>query len=306
MDKADKILILGGSGMVGSAVRRELLRQSFCNQLLPTRSELDLTRQQATLDYFDQHRPDYVFLAAAKVGGLFDNNSKRADYMMENLSIQNHVFQAAKLYSPKKLIFMASSCIYPKLCEQPMNESQLFTGSLEETNSPFAMAKLSGLMLAELSQLPWHGIISCSLYGEEDNFNPTTGHVLPGLTVRMLEAKKNNDDTFVIWGSGKPRREFLHVDDMARAVVLSLVTNHPLPPYFNVGAGIDISIEELAKVIAGHLNYTGNFAFDKSKEDGVYQKLLRTQTLEQQGWKPQIPIHDGVARIVNSLKSGER
>lgn len=301
MHKLDKILVLGATGMVGRAVVTELKAQGFLSILTPTHDELNLLRQKDTIEYFLANRPDYVFLAAAKVGGLFDNNTKRADYIFENQSIQTHVFQAAKLAKLKKMIFMASSCIYPKTCAQPMSEDSLLTGKLEETNSPFAISKLSGLILAEASHENWHGIISCSLYGEEDNFDPVSGHVLPGLSVRMLDAKQKQDPFFEVWGSGKPRREFLHVDDMARAVVLALKTDSRLPSYFNVGAGYDISISELAHLIAKKVGYTGTFRFDTSKEDGVFQKLLRSHHLEKLGWSPKVTLDEGVDRIISSL-----
>lgn len=303
MNKDSSILLLGATGMVGRAVVRELRNSGFTQLLTPSHEELDLLRQEDTLSYFSKHKPDYVFMAAAKVGGLFDNNTKRADYIADNLTMQNHVFQAASSFPVKRLLFMSSSCIYPKNCHQPMSEDLLWTGPLEETNSPFATAKLSGLMMAKLSKRPWHGIISCSLYGEDDNFDAESGHVLPGLCLRMLQAKKMNQASFSVWGSGKPRREFLHVEDMARAIVQLFMIDEELPPYFNVGAGIDISIGDLAQLIAQKMNYKGLLVFDPTREDGVYQKLLFSSLLESFGWGPQISLDDGVSRVIHFLQS---
>lgn len=292
--------------MVGRAVVRELKNSGFTQILTPSHEELDLLRQEDTLRYFSKHKPDYVFMAAAKVGGLFDNNSKRADYIAENLMMQNHVFQAVTTFPVKRLLFMSSSCIYPKNCHQPMTEDLLWTGPLEETNSPFATAKLSGLMMAKLSKRPWHGIISCSLYGEDDNFDAESGHVLPGLCLRMLQAKKMNQASFSVWGSGEPRREFLHVEDMARAIVLLFMIDGELPPYFNVGAGTDISIGELAKLIAQKMGYQGELLFDLSRADGVYQKLLSSSFLVHLGWKPQVSLENGVSRVIHFLQTGNK
>lgn len=256
MKKDAKILILGSRGLVGSAITRELKKLGYENLLTPVREELNLLNQQAVLDYFKEHKPNHVFLAAAKVGGIVANNTYRADFIFENLEVQNNVFQAAYENKVDKLLFLGSSCIYPKECPQPMKEEHLLTGPLEPTNEPYAIAKIAGLKLAESFRrqygCKYYSVMPTNLYGINDNYHLNNSHVIPGLIARMKKAMDENQEVFEVWGSGNPRREFLFVDDMARACihVMNYEKEDQLPYLINIGTGKDVSIKELALMIA--------------------------------------------------------
>lgn len=298
MNKNDKILVLGSRGLVGSAIVRELKKQGFENILHPVRPELDLLDQAKTLDYFTKNKPKYVFLAAAKVGGILANNTFRADFIFENLQIQQNVFNAALINKTPKLLFLGSSCIYPKNCPQPIKEEYLLTSELEPTNEPYAIAKIAGLKTVESVRkqygLHWVSVMPTNLYGINDNFDLKNSHVIPGLIARMHLAIQNQDPEFKIWGSGKPRREFLYVDDMARASIFVLQQEKDVPDFMNIGTGTDIEIGELAQLIAKKMNFQGKLAFDSSKPDGTLRKLLDVTKIQALGWKPQTTLDEGL------------
>ncbi len=302
MNKSDVILVLGSRGLVGSALVRELERQGFENILRPVREEVDLLLQSDTLEYFQLNKPKYVFLAAAKVGGIHANNTYRADFIFENLTIQQNVFNACFKTNVERLLFLGSSCIYPKNCPQPIREEYLLTGPLESTNEPYAIAKIAGLKTAEAFKdqygLNYTSVMPTNLYGENDNFHIENSHVIPGLIARMKKAIDNNDTEFKIWGTGKPRREFLHVDDMASACIHIMKFKEEVPSLINVGTGVDIEIGELAAMIAGKLGFKGELTFDTSKPDGTMKKLLDVSRVNSLGWKHQIELSDGLDRAI--------
>jgi GDP-L-fucose synthase len=302
MKTTDKILILGSRGMVGSAILREFKKEGYTHLLHPNRAELDLLRQLDVEEYFQKNRPDYVFLAAAKVGGILANNTYRADFIFENLQIQQNVFNAAFKVKTPHLLFLGSSCIYPKNAPQPLKEEYLLTSPLEPTNEPYAIAKIAGLKSAESFRkqygLHWISVMPTNLYGENDNYDLENSHVIPGLIARMDKAIKNNESEFKIWGTGKPRREFLYVDDMARACIHVLRHNQDGPDFVNVGIGEDIEIGEVAKLIAHKMGYTGNLVFDSSKPDGTMRKLLDVSKIKSLGWEPKISLEEGLDRAI--------
>lgn len=302
MNKTDKILVFGARGLVGSAIIRVLKSQGFENLLTPHRTQLDLLDQKQTHIYFSENKPDYVFMAAAKVGGITANNNYRADFIYENLTIQNNIFGAAHLFPPKRLLFLGSSCIYPKESPQPIKEDYLLTSPLESTNEPYAIAKIAGLKTAESFRRQYgHEFISImptNLYGLNDNFDPNNSHVIPGLIARMSEAKKNNDPTFTVWGSGTPKREFLYVDDLASACVHVMKYKGNLPDWLNVGTGEDISISELTKMISSLIGYEGSIVFDRTKPDGTMRKLLDISRIKSLGWKPEISLEKGLEHAI--------
>jgi GDP-L-fucose synthase len=302
MNKDSKILVLGSRGLVGSALVRELKVQGFKNLLTPVRENLDLLRQQEVENYFESNKPEYVFMAAAKVGGIHANDTYRADFIFENLTIQNNVFGAAHKFTPKRLLFLGSSCIYPKNCPQPMKEEYLLTGELEQTNEPYAIAKIAGLKTAQAMRAQYgHDFISVmptNLYGPNDNFHPENSHVIPGLIARMTEAKKNNDSVFKAWGTGNPRREFLYVDDMAKACMHVMnYEGRDLPDWMNIGTGEDISIKELVYMIKDIVGFEGEIEFDSSKPDGTMKKLLDVSKIGGLGWKASLDISTGLKRV---------
>lgn len=309
MKKSDKILVLGSRGMVGSAIVRVLQSENYLNLLTPSRSELDLSSQRETLDFFMKNKPDHVILAAAKVGGIVANNTFRADYLIENLSIQNNVFEASFKSDVDKLLFLGSSCIYPKNSEQPIKEESLLTGELEPTNEPYAIAKIAGLKLAENYKRQYGknymSVMPTNLFGENDYFHPEKSHVVPGLIARMDEAIKKDQKEFSIWGSGEPRREFLYVDDMAQACVTVLKHEGDLPYFLNIGTGEDISIKELAGIIAKEMGFKGNLVFDTSKPDGMMRKLLDVSKIKSLGWSPKVNIQDGIRKSIEFYRSTE-
>jgi GDP-L-fucose synthase len=298
MNKNEKVLILGSRGMVGSAILRELQKEGFAQILHPVREELNLLRQADVEAYFEKHKPDYVFLAAAKVGGILANNTYRADFIFENLQIQQNVFNAAFKVKTQNLLFLGSSCIYPKNAPQPLKEEYLLTSELEPTNEPYAIAKIAGLKTAESFRrqygLHWISVMPTNLYGENDNYDLNNSHVIPGLIARMDRAIKNNDSEFKIWGTGKPRREFLYVDDMARACIHVMNQGKDVPDFVNVGTGEDIEIREVAQMIAYKMGFKGKLIFDNSKPDGTMKKLLDVSRIQNIGWKHHIQLNEGL------------
>jgi len=293
-----KVLVLGSRGLVGSAITKALKAQGYQNILTPVRSELDLLSQNAVLDYFKENQPEYVFLAAAKVGGIHANDTYPADFIFENLQIQNNVFGAAFKHPVKKLLFLGSSCIYPKECPQPIKEEYLLTGELEKTNEAYAIAKIAGLKMAEYFKkqydCPFFSIMPTNLYGPNDNFHPENSHVIPGLMTRLSKAKEQNDSVFNCWGTGNPKREFMYVDDLAEACIFIMNYEKELPPVINVGTGVDISIKELVHLIKDIVGYTGKIEFDTSKPDGTMRKLLDVSTLRELGWSSKTTLEEGL------------
>lgn len=298
MNKNEKIYVAGHRGLVGSAIIRALQRAGYEKLFYRTHSELDLTKQQTVSEFFAQERPDYVFLAAAKVGGIYANNTFRGEFIYENLMVQSNVVEAARCVGVKRLLFLGSSCIYPRNCPQPMKEEHLLSGPLEYTNEPYAVAKIAGIKLCEAynSQFgtDFVSVMPTNLYGVNDNFDLETSHVLPALLRKVHEAKCQNAPNVVIWGSGTPKREFLHVDDMASAC-LFVMNNVGYNQMVNIGSGEEVSIRELAEVICEVVGYTGSIVYDSSKPDGTPRKLLDTTRLNQLGWKAQIKLKEGLA-----------
>lgn len=297
MNKDATIYIAGHSGMVGSAIWRNLESVGYTNLIGKRSNELDLRSQNAVADFFKENKPEYVFLAAAKVGGIVANNTYRAQFLYENLMIEANVIHESYLHGVKKLIFLGSSCIYPKLAPQPMEESVLLTGSLEPTNEPYAIAKIAGIKLCETyrDQYGCHFIsaMPTNLYGPNDNYDLENSHVIPALIRKFHEAKINGQETVTIWGSGSPKREFLHVDDLARACV-HMMMNYDSKELVNVGTGEDISIKDLALMIKEVTGFTGGLHFDVSRPDGTPRKLLNTNKINSLGWQPQISLKEGL------------
>jgi GDP-L-fucose synthase len=297
MDRSSRIFVAGHRGLVGSAICRRLREQGFTNLVVRTRRELDLCDGRAVQSFFAEERPEFVFLAAAKVGGILANSTYPADFLRENLAVQNNVIDTAYQYGVKKLQFLGSSCIYPKFAPQPIREGYLLSGALEPTNEWYAIAKIAGIKLAQAyrKQYGFHAIslMPTNLYGPEDNFDLQSSHVLPALLRKFHEAKINNKSEVVIWGTGAARREFLHVDDMADAAVF-LMLNYDEPEIVNVGSGEDISIRVLAEVIQHVTGFDGRLIFDHSKPDGTPRKLLDVSKLDALGWKAQTELEDGI------------
>ncbi|KAL2502418.1 putative GDP-L-fucose synthase 2 [Forsythia ovata] len=297
IDKSAPIFVAGHRGLVGSAVIRKLKYLGYTNLLLRTHSELDLTIQSAVDDFFAAHKPYYVILAAAKVGGIYANNTYPADFITVNLQIQTNVITSAFKHNTKKLLFLGSSCIYPKFAPQPIPENALLTGPLEPTNEWYAIAKISGIKMCQAFRLQ-HSFEAISamptnLYGPNDNFHPDNSHVLPALLRRFHEAKVNNVAEVVVWGSGKPLREFLHVDDLADAVVF-LMENYSGLEHVNVGSGKEVSIKELAELVKDVVEYKGEIVWDSSKPDGTPRKLMDNSKLAALGWEAKITLKDGL------------
>lgn len=297
MKTKDKIYIAGHRGMVGSAIVRALENAGFTNLLFRTSSELDLRDQNAVNNFFNAEKPDYVFLAAAKVGGIHANSTYKADFIYENLAIQTNVIHAAYRASVKKLLFLGSSCIYPKLAQQPLRESYLLSGPLEPTNEPYAVAKIAGIKLCEAYRAQYGcnfiSAMPTNLYGPNDNYHPENSHVLPALIRRFHEAKIANKDHVVLWGTGSPRREFLFVDDLADACIF-LMQNYDDTEFVNVGVGVDITIADLARIIQKITGYTGEIKFDPSKPDGTPRKLLDVSKLDEMGWSARTELESGI------------
>jgi len=306
MQPKHRIYVAGHQGMVGRAIVQHLLALGYSNLICKTHAELDLTCQHQVQEFFGHERPDYVFLAAAKVGGIYANNTYPADFIYENLMIQNNVINAAYRNSVKRLLFLGSSCIYPKQASQPMSEACLLTGQLEPTNEPYAIAKIAGIKLCESYNRQYgtdfRSVMPTNLYGQGDNFHPDNSHVLPALIRRFHQAKISNQPQVAVWGSGRPRREFLHVTDMASACIHIMELDKvklsqaisPMCSHINIGTGQDISIAELAHLIASVVGYQGEIHFDSSKPDGTMQKLLDVSQLTKLGWQAQIALPQGI------------
>lgn len=297
MDKNSKIYVAGHRGLVGSAIVRNLESKGYKNIIYRTSKELDLTNQQDVNKFFDDEKPEYVFLAAAKVGGIHANNTYPADFIYENLMIQSNVIKASHDSKVKKLLFLGSTCIYPKMANQPIKEEYLLTGSLEKTNEAYAIAKIAGLEMCKFFKRQYgDNFISCmptNLYGPNDNFDLKNSHVLPALIRKMHEAKLNKNDTVEIWGTGKPLREFLYVDDMADACVF-LMENYDGEEHINIGTGEEISIKDLAQLIKKIVDFDGELAFDNSMPDGTPKKLTDVSKLHNLGWKHKVKLNKGI------------
>ncbi|PYL35166.1 MAG: GDP-fucose synthetase [Verrucomicrobia bacterium] len=299
MDKSEKIFVAGHHGMVGSALVRRLKSEGFSNLLVRDRSKLDLRDDSAVAKFFAEEKPSVVILAAAKVGGIKANNDFPVEFLLENLRIQNNVIQAAYENGARKLLFLGSSCIYPKFAPQPIPETALLSGPLEPTNEAYVIAKIAGIKLCQAYAREYDAnfisVMPTNLYGPNDNFDLETSHVLAALLRKAHEAKTRKDRKLTVWGSGKPRREFLHVDDLASACLL-LLEKYDSSEIINVGCGEDISIRELAELICEVVGFDGDLAWDVTKPDGTPRKLLDVSKLRALGWKPSIPLRDGIAR----------
>ena len=305
MQPGDKIYVAGHRGMVGSAITRKLQKEGFTNLLTRTSSELDLKDQAAVHAFFEKERPDHVFLAAAKVGGIMANNIYRGEFLYDNLMIQSNTIDAAYRSGVKKLMFLGSSCIYPKLAPQPLKEDYLLTGLLEETNEPYAIAKIAGIKLCDAYRSQYGAnfisVMPTNLYGPNDNYDLNSSHVLPALIRKFHEAKKNNSPSVMLWGSGKPRREFLHADDLADACFF-LMQNYNEPGLVNVGVGEDLEIKELALLIGKIVGYEGEIQHDLTKPDGTPRKLMDVSKLHSFGWKARISLEEGLRRVYEEFK----
>jgi GDP-L-fucose synthase len=299
MNKSARIYVAGHTGMVGSAIVRKLQSEGYDNLLLKTRNELDLCRQVDVRNFFTQHKPEYVFLAAARVGGILANSSCRGQFIYENLMIQSNVIHAAHKSGVRKLLFLGSSCIYPKMSPQPVREEYLLSGELESSNEPYAVAKIAGVTMCQAYRHQYDSnFIACmpaNLYGANDNFDLQTSHVLPALIRKFHEAKIAGAKNVTIWGTGKPRREFLHVDDLADAC-LFLMKTYDHGDIINVGTGSDIAISELAGMIQNIVGFKGELKYDPEKPDGTPRKLLDVSNINSIGWKNKIPLADGIRK----------
>ena len=297
MKPDDKIFVAGHKGLVGFNFVQQLQDQGHHNLVFRSRDELDLTQQTATFDFFAQEKPDYVFLAAAKVGGIQANNTYRADFIYENLIVQCNVIRAAYENQCKRLLFLGSSCIYPRNCPQPMKEAYLLTGPLEQTNEPYAIAKIAGLKMCESFNQQYGtqfaSVMPTNLYGQNDNFDPENSHVLPALLRRFHEAKQNEENHVIVWGTGTPQREFLHVEDMADACIF-VMNQAGFNGVVNIGSGQEISIKTLAETIRDVVGFKGKILFDADKPDGTPRKLLDTSRLNALGWKAKISLKEGL------------
>jgi GDP-L-fucose synthase len=299
MEKTSRIYVAGHRGMVGSAITRKLRQEGYINLLVRTSGELDLRHQQAVNDFFDKEKPEYVFLAAAKVGGILANNTYRAEFLYDNLLIESNIIQAAYLYGVKKLLFLGSSCIYPKLAPQPLKEEYLLTGLLEPTNEPYAIAKIAGIKLCEAYRDQYGcnfiSAMPTNLYGQGDNYDLQHSHVLPALIRKFHEAKKSNAQSVEIWGTGSPFREFMYVDDVADASYF-LMQEYDEKLFLNVGTGEEVSIKELALLIKDVVGFAGDLKFDTSKPDGTPRKLMDSSRLHALGWKHKTSLQEGLKK----------
>lgn len=305
MNKSSKIYVAGHRGMVGSAIVRKLKENNFENFVLRTSSELDLRNQAEVNDFFAKEKPEYVFLAAAKVGGILANNKYRAEFLYDNLMIEANVIHASYVNNVEKLLFLGSSCIYPKMAPQPLKEEYLLTDELEYTNEPYAIAKITGIKLCENYRKQYGcnfiSAMPTNLYGPNDNYDLQNSHVLPALLRKFHEAKQQHKDKVEIWGSGKPKREFLHVDDLAEAC-LHLMLNYQGEEWLNIGTGEDIAIGDLAKMIKKVTDYEGELVFDSSKPDGTPRKLMDVSKINKSGWKHKIDLEVGVRSVYEEFK----
>jgi GDP-L-fucose synthase len=305
MDQASKIYIAGHRGMVGSGLERKLRKEGYNNIVTRISSELDLRNQQAVNDFFEKEKPAYVILAAAKVGGIHANNTYRAEFIYDNLMIEANIIHAAYLNRVTKLLFLGSSCIYPKMAPQPLKEEYLLSGYLESTNQPYAIAKIAGIEMCDSYRAQYGcnfiSAMPTNLYGTNDNYHPENSHVLPALIRRIVLAKKNNEPTVTVWGTGTPRREFLHVDDLADACYF-LLQNYNENGLVNIGCGTDVSIKELAELIASEVGYEGDFIFDTTNPDGTPRKLMDINKIKSIGWYPKISLIEGLKYTINEFK----
>ena len=301
MEQTAKIYIAGHRGMVGSGLERKLNKEGYDNIVTRTSSQLDLRNQQAVNDFFEKEKPEYVILAAAKVGGIYANNTYRAEFIYDNIMIEANVIHAAYLNKVTKLLFLGSSCIYPKMASQPLKEEYLLSGYLEQTNQSYAIAKIAGIEMCDSYRAQYGcnfiSAMPTNLYGTNDNYHPENSHVLPALIRRIILAKKNNEPTVSIWGTGTPRREFLHVDDLANACYF-LLQNYNEHGLVNIGCGTDISIKELAELIVAEVGYEGQLDFDTSRPDGTPRKLMDTGKINSFGWYPLLTLDAGIKRTV--------
>lgn len=306
MEKTAKIYIAGHRGMVGSGLERKLRKEGYNNIVTRTSSELDLKNQQAVNDFFEKEKPSYVILAAAKVGGIHANNTYRAEFIYDNLMIEANIIHAAYLNKVTKLLFLGSSCIYPKMAPQPLKEEYLLSGYLEPTNQPYAIAKIAGIEMCDSYRAQYGcnfiSAMPTNLYGTNDNYHPENSHVLPALLRRIVLAKRNNEPTVTIWGTGKPRRDFLHVDDLADACYF-LLQNYNEKSLVNIGSGNDISIKELAELIVTEVGYEGQLIFDVAKPDGTPRKLLDVNKISRMGWAAKINLKVGINKTVIEYKN---
>lgn len=297
MEKNSKIYVAGHRGLVGAAIVRELQKKGYSNIIGKTHKELDLMDSMAAQNFFKEEKPEYVFLAAAKVGGIYANSNYPADFIYENSQIQNNVIGNAHKYKVKKLMFLGSSCIYPKMCPQPIKEEYLLSGYLEETNEAYALAKISGLKMCEFFNKQYGtnyiSVMPTNLYGPYDNFHLENSHVMPALIRRFHEAKVNNAKEVVVWGSGTPLREFLYSEDMADACIY-LMENYEGNDFFNIGTGKEITIRGLAELIKEVVGYEGEIIWDTTKPDGTPRKLLDVSRLESQGWRYKMELKNGI------------
>ncbi|MCR8559744.1 GDP-L-fucose synthase [Mucilaginibacter sp. BJC16-A38] len=304
MEKEAKIYIAGHRGMVGSAIYRKLEKEGFSNFITRTSDTLDLRSQQQAADFFEQEKPDYVFLAAAKVGGIVANNTYRAEFLYDNLQIQNNVIHQSYLNGVRKLMFLGSSCIYPKLAPQPLKEEYLLTGILEPTNEPYAIAKIAGIKMCDAYRAQYGcnfiSVMPTNLYGYNDNYHPQNSHVLPALIRRFHEAKEQNLPEVTIWGTGSPKREFLFADDLAEACYF-LMQNYDEEGLVNIGTGEDISIKDLALLVKKIIDYPGEINFDTTKPDGTPRKLMDVTKLHSKGWKHTIKLEEGIKLAYNDF-----
>jgi GDP-L-fucose synthase len=306
LEISDKIYVAGHNGMVGSAIVRKLKSLGFTNFLLRTSKELDLRNQTEVFDFLQTEKPDYVFLAAAKVGGIVANNTYRGQFLYENLQIQNNVIHGSYLAGVKKLMFLGSSCIYPKLAPQPLKEDYLLTGLLEPTNEPYAIAKIAGIKMCEAYRdqygCNYISVMPTNLYGPNDNYDLNNSHVLPAMIRKFHEAKLENKPSVELWGTGSPMREFLHANDLAEACVY-LMENYNDSTLVNIGTGVDVTIKELAETIKNEVGYEGEIVWNTEKPDGTPRKLMDVSKLNGLGWKHSIELKDGIAMVYNEYKA---
>ena len=305
MNKGDKIYISGHNGMVGSAILRKLQKEGFYNLIYKNSNELDLRNQESVANFFNSEKPEYVFLAAAKVGGILANNLFRANFIYDNLMIEANIIHSSYLNHVKKLLFLGSSCIYPRNADQPIKEDYLLSGHLEATNQPYAIAKICGIEMCDSYRDQYNcnfiSAMPTNLYGPNDNYDLNSSHVLPALMRKFIEAKRNNKIIVEIWGTGKPKREFLHVDDLAEACIF-LMHKYNERGIVNIGTGVDISILELALIMKDISEFNGSLEFDFQKPDGTYRKLLDVNKINNLGWKSKIELIDGLKLVYNQIK----
>jgi GDP-L-fucose synthase len=305
MEKGAKIFVAGGSGMVGSAIVRKLKSLGYSNIVIRSSKTVDLRNQASTEQFFHSEKPEYVFLAAAKVGGIMANNTYRGEFLFDNLMIESNVIHQSYVNGVKKLLFLGSSCIYPKMAPQPLKEDSLLSGFLEPTNEPYAIAKIAGIKLCENYRRQYNcdfiSAMPTNLYGPNDNYDLNNSHVVPALIRKFMEARETRNPVVEVWGTGSPLREFLHVDDLAEAC-LFLMDNYSEEQFINVGSGVEITIKDLALLIKELTGYEGELRFDTTKPDGTPRKLMDITRLKSQGWEPKISLKDGLREVISSME----